>query len=354
MKNGVFGVALLAIAFSITSNAVALNITFAERWLYWPMVGLLIALTAALDFAINHRPHVRTPALAVGWIAVVVCGVLTISQNRIWHDEATLYEEVIARGGDTARVRANLAGYYLETGQIEKARAHLEKARQKNPDHAQVLRVMGMLLSAEGDFSAATNWFVRAQAVEPSNPAIPIWLATCQEQLGDLAAAEATLHTATLRSSGGLPELRLANFYYRHEKFEEAERALRDLLQRDPQSAAAHNTLGTVLFRKGDPSAARRHFLSALRYDRWLVDAHANLAALADAQGDLVQAKKYYRDALHLAPQNAELHYALAVLLAHHGQRGDAQRALEHALELDPHLESARQLLNTLNQQKAN
>jgi Tfp pilus assembly protein PilF len=343
-----FGLVFFAAAFSLTSNLVPLNATFAERWLYWPIVGLAIAFAAGLEYAGDIVPHATEAVVVAGWMGVGVFSVMTITQNRVWRNDRTLFETAIARGANTARPHVSLAAYYMKTGDFTQARQQLDDTLRRQPHDVSALRTLGMLLTMQKQYSQARDWFEKTLSIAPADTPSAVWLAAVQEHLGEVSLAEQTLRSATERTSTSMAALKLAEFYTRHNRLDEAEQILRDWLAKDNMDAAAHNMLGTVLFRNGDLAEAEREFRLALRYDRWMIDAHANLAAVADARGDLKQALQHYQEALKLAPNNASLYYAMGVVLYHHGQPAEARRALTHAVDLDPHFDEAKKLLQEL------
>lgn len=348
-----FGIVMFFVAWSLTSNIVPLNTVFGERWLYWPMVGLLIATAAGAQYLHTQHPHYERFTLAFGWLLVLLFSVQTIVQNRVWRDEASLYETAIARGGDHYLVRTNLAVYYMDRGDLTSAKRHLDQALKQNPQFVSALWGMGSLLTRQQHYQEASKFLERALQLNPANQPAAVWLAFAQEQLDQLLQAERTLQQSRARVPTSVAALKLANLLYRHDRLDEAEQVLRDILQLDSRQAEALNSLGTVLYRRGKTPEAEQCFAQAVRYDRGLVDAHANLAALAAERGDLAQAVNHYQEALALAPQNAQLHYALATVLSEYGRVEDATRSAQRALELDPQFDRAKELLDTLTTAKA-
>ena len=346
----VFGLIMFGGSFLATSGLIPLNAPIAEAWLYWPMVGLLVALAAGVEDAAATKRWLRPAVFISGCGVIGVFCVLTIQQNRVWRDDITLYETLIARGGGTRRVRENLALDYLNEGDFKRAREQLQEALTRDPHSAVAMRAMGLLLRAEGDADGAEEWFRRGVDAHPLDIRLRVALAFQQEQNGEVDAAEKTLREATAQRQSFLASLELAKFCYRHKRFSEAEAVTREVVTADPMHAEAHNTLGMVLFREGDTAGAEKHFRLALRYDRWMADTHANLAAVADARGDLNGALSEYGAAIGLAPRNADFLYGLANVLAQHGHTDDARRALRHALEIDPEFGAAKKMLDQLSQ----
>jgi protein O-mannosyl-transferase len=343
-----FGLAFFVAAFSITSNLIPLNATFAERWLYWPMIGLAIVFAGGLEYVNGMAPRAAQVGVIAGWIGVGVFSAMTIVQNRVWRDDKSLFETAIARGADTPRERVSLASYYIDTGDFTRARRHLDQALRQQPGNVSALRTVGILYAMQEQYVQARDLLERAVNAAPNDTLAAVWLAAIQENLSEAAQAEQTLRNAVARAATSLAAVKLVDFCIRHDRLDEAERILNDLLAKDNLDAVAHNMLGTVLFRKGDLSDAEREFRLALRYDYWMIDAYANLAAAADARGDLEQALQHYRRALKLAPNNASLYYAMGVVLNRHGQSAEARQALTHALKLDPRFDEAKKLLHDL------
>lgn len=333
-----FGLVFFAVAFSLTSNLVPLNATFGERWIGWPMVGLLIALAAGCETLATGMPRLNRIVPSLGWIVVGLFSVLTVAQNRVWRDDETLYRTTIARGGDTARIRTNLAFVYLDAGQFPLAQAEFEQALQRRQDYAPALRGLGRLFAVQHQNALAKRWLEQALAADPRDTQASIWLAYVQEQEGTPQDAEQTLRAAVARTTVSTAALQLAEFYIRAGRLEDAGGVLRAALQHDPLDAAAHNSLGRVLYKQGNMTEAEQQFRLASQYDRWMVDAHANLAAVAAARKDWGNALREYQDALQIAPSNADLYYALGVVFTRMGDVADSHRAMARAVELDPQL----------------
>jgi len=330
-----FGLAWFVAGYSLISNLVTVNPTFAERWLYWPLPGLLLAGAAAAQYFLDRNGSAGRGVLIGGWCVVAVFTGLTIAQNRVWHDNEVLSETTIRRGGATPLIRTGLALAYMDDGRFEEAETQLREALKIDPAMDTALWAMGACVAARGDVAGATNWFDRARTANPREMRTVASLAWAQEKLGDLTAAEQTLTVVYQRDHDPFIAVKLGNFLYRQSRLAEAERILRECLARDPDFAPAHNSLGTVLFREDHVDDAGAEFRQALRLDSWLAFAHANLAAIADRRGDLIGALQEYNNALTLDPHNAGFYRALATVLDRHGQTNAAARARQKASEIE-------------------
>jgi tetratricopeptide (TPR) repeat protein len=117
---------------------------------------------------------------------------------------------------------------------------------------------------------------------------------------------------------------------------ETAVRLLGLALRRDPGHADAHNSLGTVLYRQGQPHLAIEHFEQALQTDASHAVAHANLARVLVAQGRRDEALGHFALALESNPFDADLHKDYAMVLSWTGRAHQALEHLSRALELGP------------------
>ncbi|MFK8257290.1 sulfotransferase [Erwinia sp. AnSW2-5] len=122
---------------------------------------------------------------------------------------------------------------------------------------------------------------------------------------------------------------------------EEAERAARRAVEREPQLTAGWNNLGIILQECGklDDSLECLQRVSSFEPDN--PEAHNNLGNTYKLLGQLNEAKASYQQALSLHPNYAEAHSNLAFLLCELGQFDEAAVAAQTAIDLNPHLADA-------------
>ncbi len=108
---------------------------------------------------------------------------------------------------------------------------------------------------------------------------------------------------------------------------EEAIAAYRQVLEVEPEHAAAHINLGTIFYNRGEFGMAERHYRAAIEADARYALAHFDLGNVLDETGRIGAAIESYKTALALAPTYADAHYNLA--LAYEKIR-EPRRALRH------------------------
>ncbi len=148
-----------AIAYLPISNLFSLNATVAEHWLYVPSAFLFLA--AGLTFAHSRFP---LPALLAGlavWMAFL--GGRTFLRQSDWRDQRTFIERTIADGGDSPRMRMNLANVETAAGQTDLAIAHYREALARAPEQAVIWLGYTNILIRARDFPAARAALIEAK-----------------------------------------------------------------------------------------------------------------------------------------------------------------------------------------------
>ncbi len=117
---------------------------------------------------------------------------------------------------------------------------------------------------------------------------------------------------------------------------DEAEKALRGILDIDPANTAAWNNLASLLSESGLAADAEAAYRKAIALNPAFPDFHSNLGNLLRATGRSAEAEESYRQAIRLNPKDASNLALLAQLLKETGATGDAEKLFRQALMLDP------------------
>lgn len=181
-----FGLAWAAVCLLPTSNVlVPTGVFLAERTLFLPSVGIVIAIAAGAA-AIADTGWAMPRWAAVGILALVLALGVWRSAIRqvVWHDDAYLFAMTVREDPRSYAAHFERARTLLASGQHDEGVAEAERAEQlydRDPDLAGVL---GRVYAAAGRCEAAVPLLRQAVDWMPSRPNPRARLARCLQQLG--------------------------------------------------------------------------------------------------------------------------------------------------------------------------
>jgi protein O-mannosyl-transferase len=259
----------------------------ADRYLYVPMIGLLIAILwqAGEVFQGSQqrtRIVVMIGAMAACGFVLGICAVLSWRQAQVWQDGVTLFTHAIQVTEGNFVAHDNLGVELDRLGRSEDALAEYRETLGIRPE------------DRHGEENFAQASFAKGERLLGQ---------------GDLNGALA---------------------------------AFRDGLRYRPRNALALMSLGVALARSGQPVEAGKAFEDSLRADPSSVEAHYDLGLVRQALGAYSKALESYDAALRLKPEFGEAQAARAAVLYALGRYREAGHALlaaraAHA-EIDPGL----------------
>ncbi len=100
-----------------------------------------------------------------------------------------------------------------------------------------------------------------------------------------------------------------------------------EVLNLDPEHAAAHINLGTLFYNRQDFVLAEKHYRAAIAIDARYALAYFDLGNVLDETGRVAEAIEAYGTALQLAPTYADAHYNLALA---YEKIKEPRKALKH------------------------
>ena len=230
----------------------------ADRYLYFPSIGILIAAVWSIPQGwLQWRP--TRLALAGGTLAVVaaLC-ILTVRQIGYWHDSITLFEHAAAvtQCNDFAEYSLGNA-YWRERHDPAKSVAHFQAALALRPDMTSAHDNLGVVLAATGYGQEAISHFEQAIAIKPDcAPAYDNW-ATVLARRRDFTAAIGLQRKAIASDATYLPaRLNLAYSLMQVGQYDESAAQLETALAMSPGNPMALAMLRDV-GRKKAPTLQR-------------------------------------------------------------------------------------------------
>ena len=304
----------------------------ADRYMYIPMVGLLIMVAwgAGELVAKWRRRGVVSALLAVVIVsAEMVCASL---QLRHWQDSMTLFRHTFSVTRDNYIMRNNYANFLSELGRVDEAIEHYNKCLQIRSDFPHAHNNLGIALATKGRIDEAIVHFekaIEAAKSQKSSPYLPPFLADAHHNLAKALRTqkrfeEALEHYAealklrpnnvdTLRGFGlALAELK---------RFDESIKCYNRILELEPGNVSAHELLGLALASQGKVDEAIEQFRIMLSQQPDDVEMYCNLGILLEQQGKTDEAIKQYRLAIEVNPNYDKARQLLDAALAKQDNR---------------------------------
>jgi hypothetical protein len=123
----------------------------ADRYVYWPHVGLFVALAFSVDALLAARPRpLRLAAGAACAACVAVLAAFASAQTQVWKDSETLWRHALEVTRDNYVAHANLGRVLQQTSPAE-AQLHFGAALAINPDAFRPVASPSELRGAQSD-----------------------------------------------------------------------------------------------------------------------------------------------------------------------------------------------------------
>ncbi|HVR61506.1 MAG TPA: hypothetical protein VMU50_06385, partial [Polyangia bacterium] len=207
-----FGLAWFFVALLPVANVIAIPVPAAERFLYLPLAGVALALSAGAARVLARWPAASRPLLA-GGVAVAIAFVALANRRHLdWHDNDRLWAVTAAQNPRSCGAQSAIGGARVRDGLEGRSRALLADgvAREElalrlcPPDPADpvrsavILTRLGAARAMLGHLGPAREALQQALALEPRYALGVVWLGYVQFMGGDKRGAEASLRHAVI------------------------------------------------------------------------------------------------------------------------------------------------------------
>lgn len=362
------------------SNLVPIANPVADRYLYLPTVGLLMAL-AAVSARQGRCAGYGAALLIVACTAFII---QNVDRGVLWYvsggplgESEAVWRRSLTVCPSSAAVRATLAGFYAGRGMPEKAEQmhrKLEEIYRTRPDvdasrRAYLLYNLGVGAMERRDMASARRFFEQAADAMQGFALAEHKVAVLDMMAGNHAAAERRLLTLKRRHPDFLDAyISLGELYRTQGSFQsamvqyrqalaiqpshkDALRALgitqldaRDsagaietfgrLCRREPRNAEYAFLLGAAYDAAGNLDLALQEYVRAATLDARMAAAANSVAGVHARRGQHEEAVRWYLRVLEIDPRSAVGHFNLAMSLRALGQSAQAMEYLRRALEL--------------------
>jgi protein O-mannosyl-transferase len=314
------------------------NQAYADRYSYFPQIGILLAACWAVADLATGRVRV---AVAVGAVAAVALTVRTEFQLMTWRDSYALWKHAL-------QVNPKNAVALISLGTVEENRNHPEEAESLyrealtlEPDSSLARLNLGSLLARQGHPKEAVAELTAACELTPTFARAHTYLGNALLDQGDPVAA-AREHEIALGLAPDLPEsyFDLARDELALDHLESAAGLYREALKRRPDYADAHFWIAKVLLRQESDdqksnAECMTHLLAAVRAKPDFADAHLLLGQELYRKRDFNGAAEHFDRVVGLNSKEAKAWFGLGMSFVRLRRLGDAEHCLSRAVELD-------------------
>ncbi|MCP4006190.1 MAG: tetratricopeptide repeat protein [bacterium] len=219
--------------------------SMADRYMYVPIIGLLIAITWGAVDVLRDSPRGRQIAVISSVALALYWGWQTQAQAVRWRNSVSLYTHTLEVTSDNAVIHNNLGIVTRLGGRLDEALSHFIAASKIDPQDAKFRTNVAGLLHLKGRVDEAIAQYRQILVQTPDD-------ALLHNNLG-----------IALRQRGN-PKEALAHF--------------REAVRLDPELPEAHNQLGVALASRGQLREALGEFERAVALRADFADARRNLS----------------------------------------------------------------------------
>jgi len=290
----------------------------ANRYMYIPMLGLLIIIAWAVKDFVANRPRCKKIMAVLAAVVLLSAIILTRTQVRYWRNSMALFEYALKVTENNATAENNYGALLFEAGRLDEAVLHLSKAVRISQSFFEARYNLGQSLLKQGKPSEAIACF--NELIKHKQDSAQVYY-------------------------------HLAMALIMQKKYDDAIEYLDKSLTLDPQFSEAHREIGTLLLARGKINEAIPHLNEALRMGINKAKIYAYLGTAYNQLGKYELAIRNWSRAAELKPDSADVLNNLAWLLAtvEDSTIQDANKAIEfaqRACELTEYKEPA--ILDTL------
>ncbi len=206
--------------------------SMADRYTYFPVIGLLVAIVWGVSDIATQRAFLRIPLIFAAAGLLVVYSIVTWRYVSCWQNSTTLFHHAIEATTDNYYAHFVYGNALYKDARFSDAIAQYAIASRLNPRFADVFIYMGVIYSKQGNQVEAVDHLNRALALKPAS-----------------GFAHYNLGVA-LQAQG---------------RIEEALTHYNEALRLDPDSMELHFNVGVALMDMGKYDEAIDNFSEALR-----------------------------------------------------------------------------------------
>lgn len=242
--------------------------TVADRYIYASMLGIAMAVAAALILAEEKWPKADARIRAAMGAILLLLGALSFRQASFWKDSCSLWLHNLSVAPRAATAHLNYGQVLAKEKAEDKAMEYFKEATRLNPSYGEAFNNIGLVLFHQDKIEEAVKQWQRAIECSRTYADPYANLGDAYARLGKDEEAIRMFRLAMhYEPSHYQAHINLSSALMRQGKTEEAAQTLRDLLAITPNLPLAHRNLGIVLTQLEKPDEALAELELALKLD---------------------------------------------------------------------------------------
>lgn len=259
-KEMFLAIALFALFLLPTYSPLAVCCMVAERYLYFPLVALSIAVAYFWDRCVKAPGRFRSAVILLSVAVLSLYALRTMRRNEDWQDEKRFWQSALASSPQSSRVLAKIGDIYRQEGRLGEAVQAFKKAIALNSREAAAYNNLGVTHAQMGKDEEALQDYRKAIELKPD-------FSEAYFNLGNLYAAQGNTAEALASFSKAVEidpwfaeaYLNMGAVCAGKGAWPEAIVAYKNALQAHPRFAVAHNNLAVAYYYYGEYGLAETH-----------------------------------------------------------------------------------------------
>jgi tetratricopeptide (TPR) repeat protein len=343
-----FGLVWFVLALAPTSLFPLADVENDHR-MFFPFVGLVIAVTWAGNLILSRRPlGDRRWAVAAGLVCLLLYALGTRGRNEVWRTEESLWHDVTIKSPRNGRGLMNYGLELMDKGASSAALTYFERAAAFAPNYPTLEISLGLATSALDRDTEAERHFRRAIQLDPKQAESYFHYARWLNSKTRSEEAVKALSTAlALDSAFTGARYLLLQVYAEHGLWGSLRSFAEDCLRLTPNDPVVLKYLGAE-----QQLAAKVATAETLARSQPTPESLLQLSAGYHQMGRYQDCIAAAQEALRLRPDFAEAYNNIAAAYLSMGQWDEAIRAASEALRIKSDFQFARNNLEFAKSQK--
>lgn len=137
----------------------------ADRFVYFPMIGILLIFVVAITLLIKKSDYYAS----IFTIFVILFTLQSFKQIAVWKNDETIMLKALEYSNENYSAHNILGVFYARHGDQDKALRHLKEAVRIKPDRDKPYNNIGMILQEQGQLDEALIYFDKSVRYNPKD-----------------------------------------------------------------------------------------------------------------------------------------------------------------------------------------